>query len=303
MSNLTLQSLDTLFGMDSTEAGGEIMISLNQLREFNGHPFKVQDDDEMDMLVQSIEQNGVLNPIIVRENIHENGTYEILSGHRRKHACERAGMEEIPAIVKNMSDEDAIILMVDSNMYREHILPSEKAFAYRMKQDAGKRRGKRTDLADSGAQNTAAELGSTHSESARTVFRYIRLTYLIPELLELVDVGQLTLMTGVTLSYLQNEHQTKVWEYYSQKKKLPNTEQAELLKTLSSSPECSMEDITNMLISMFEETSDKAPIKPQKVIFKQSELNELFEEDASEDYIKDIIIRLLQKWHDGNIDI
>lgn len=301
MGNIRLQPLDALFG--AADTARETMIPLDKLREFRGHPFHVDDDEEMDMLVQSIRQNGVLMPVIVRENPREHGTYEILAGHRRAHASRLAGLASVPAQIKHMSDEDVTILMVDSNMHRENIRPSEKAWAYRMRQEARKSRGRRTDLTEGGRQNTAAQSGQQGADSTRTVFRYIRLTYLIPEILKLVDDGQVPFMTGVTLSYMQNRHQRTVFEYYSESSKLPGTEQAELLKKLSSAPDTTEADILHMLESMFEGREEQPATKPQKVVLKRAELTELFEEDASEDYMKDIIVRLLQKWRDGTVSI
>ena len=163
------------------------MLPIKQLVTFKGHPYQVNDDEEMEELTDSVREHGILNPIIVRE-IKEDGNYEIVSGHRRKRAAELAGLKEIPAIIREMSDEEATILMVDSNLYRERLLPSEKAFAYRMKNEAMKRQGKRNDLLDEAQRgSTAEQLGSEFAESARQVFRFIRLTYLIPELLKLTD--------------------------------------------------------------------------------------------------------------------
>lgn len=302
MSNFMLQPLHSLF---NAEAAGETMIPITKLHDFNGHPFKVSDDTEMELLVKSIQENGVLSPIVVREDKQQPGYYEILSGHRRRRACELANVEEIPAVIKNLTDEEATILMVDSNMYREHILPSEKAFAYKMKHDAMKKQGRRTDLEDEEKMNTAADLGAANADSARTVFRYIRLTDLEPELLELVDSGRLPFMAGVTLSYMQSAHQHIVFQYYCEHQRIPDVTQAGLLKKLSQAEGVVQEDISALLKSMFESKAEERSdsVKPKKIVL-QKEFIDLFpEEIQEEDEMKDIIVRLLKKWKEGELEV
>ena len=194
-----------------------VMIPLSKLHPFPEHPYKVQDNEEMDRLVESIEQHGILSPILARPIEGSDGEYEIISGHRRCHAAEEAYLTAVPTIVCNLSRDEAAILLVDSNLHREHLLPSEKAFAYKLKADAMNRQGQRTDLATSGQivpksddNRTTAQIGEEYGESYKTVQRYIRLTNLIPELLSLMDSGRISFSVGVELSYLNEEQQQEI---------------------------------------------------------------------------------------------
>ena len=185
-------------------------ISLTNLVPFDGHPYKVEDNADMEALVESIRENGILNPLIVRPAENDPCRYEIISGHRRAHAARLAGIEQGPAFVYPISRDEAAVLVVDSNLHREHILPSEKAFAYKLKMEALKRQGRRTDLTSSQVAtrlDTAAEIGAASNESRDQVFRYIRLTNLLPELLELMDKGRIAFSVGVEMSYLPTEAQ------------------------------------------------------------------------------------------------
>lgn len=191
-----------------------VTIPVEKLRPFDGHPFKVKDDDEMNTLIESIQTQGVLSPLIVRpiENTEE---YEVISGHRRLHAAQKAGIAEVPALIYALDRDSAAIAVVDSNLHREHILPSEKAFAYKLKMEALSHQGKRTDLTLSQVAtrlDTATEIGNCSVESRDTVYRYIRLTYLIPELLEKMDQGEIALSIGVELSFLDESSQQEVLE-------------------------------------------------------------------------------------------
>ena len=191
-----------------------VAIPVEKLRPFAGHPFKVRDDDEMNTLIKSIQTQGVLSPLIVRpiENTEE---YEVVSGHRRLHAAQKAGITEVPALIYALDRDSAAIAVVDSNLHREHILPSEKAFAYKLKMEALSHQGKRTDLTLSQLAtklDTATEIGNCSGESRDTVYRYIRLTHLIPELLDLMDEGKIALMVGEALSYLGDKEQYAVLE-------------------------------------------------------------------------------------------
>lgn len=194
-----------------------VMIPLSKLHPFPEHPYKVQDNEEMDRLVESIEQHGILSPILARPIEGSDGEHEIISGHRRCHAAEEAYLTAVPTIVCNLTRDEAAILLVDSNLHREHLLPSEKAFAYKLKADAMNRQGQRTDLATSGQivpksddNRTTAQIGEEYGESYKTVQRYIRLTNLIPELLSLVDSGRISFSVGVELSYLNEEQQQEI---------------------------------------------------------------------------------------------
>ena len=187
-----------------------IMIALKELVPFEGHPYKVEDNADMETLTESIRENGILNPLIVRPAENDPCRYEIISGHRRAHAARLAGIEQVPAFVYPISRDEAAVLVVDSNIHRERVLPSEKAFAYRLKMEALKRQGRRTDLTSSQVAtrlDTAAEIGAASNESRDQVFRYIRLTNLRPELLSMMDEGKIAFSVGVELSYLPNEAQ------------------------------------------------------------------------------------------------
>ena len=180
-------------------------ISITNLVPFAGHPYKVEDNEDMEVLTESIRENGILNPLIVRPAENDSCRYEIISGHRRAHAAKLAGIEQVPAFVYPVSRDEAAVLVVDSNLHREHILPSEKAFAYKLKMEAMKRQGRRTDLTSSQVAtrlDTAAEIGAASNESRDQVFRYIRLTNLRPELLTMMDEGKIAFSVGVELSYL-----------------------------------------------------------------------------------------------------
>ena len=184
-------------------------IQVDKLRTFEGHPFKVLDDEDMGNLIESIRQQGIISPLIVRA-IESTDEYEVISGHRRLHAAVKAGLSEVPALIYPLDRSEAMIAVVDSNLHRERLLPSEKAFAYKMKMDAMKAQGRRTDLTLSQAatkSDTATVIGKSQNESRDQVFRYIRLTYLIPELLDKVDGGIIALSPAVELSYLSKEQQ------------------------------------------------------------------------------------------------
>ena len=192
----------------------QVNIPIPKLRPFEGHPFKVKDDEEMNTLIESIQTQGVLSPLIVR-SIENTDEYEVISGHRRLHAAQKAGITEVPALIYALDRDAAAIAVVDSNLHREHILPSEKAFAYKLKMEALSHQGKRTDLTLSQLAtklDTATEIGNCSGESRDTVYRYIRLTYLIPELLDLMDEGKIALMVGEALSYLGDKEQYTVLE-------------------------------------------------------------------------------------------
>ena len=209
-----------------------IAISIEKLHPFEGHPYKVLDNEEMEMLTESVQNEGILSPLIVRplENTDE---YEVISGHRRLHAAQRAGLSEVPALIYEISSEEAAIMLVDSNLHREHILPSEKAFAYKLKADTLNHRGERTDLTSGqvGPKLRSDEMIAEESgESRKQVQRYIRLTYLIPELLQLVDDGKIALTPAVELSYLPEKAQTYLLEEMHRNDCTPSLSQAVRLK-------------------------------------------------------------------------
>ena len=220
-------------------------ISVASCVPFSGNPFKVRDDFDMELLVQSVLDYGVMLPIMVRPM--ENGQYEIVSGHRRVHACEKAGIDKIPAFIKSMSRDEAVIMMVDSNLQRESLLPSEKAFAYKLKMDALKRQGKRNDLTSDrvGPKLTAAEISD--DDSATQVKRYIRLTYLIKPLLDLVDEGRIALGPAVELSYLPDAAQKAVYEYYAENEVTPSYSQANQMKKHAAAGTLTPDTLTQIL--------------------------------------------------------
>ena len=209
-------------------------IPLSELTPFKDHPFKVKNDEEMTALIKSIADSGVLSPALARPK--EGGGYELISGHRRLAACKALGMEAMPVIVRQLTDEEAVITMVDSNLQREHILPSEKAFAYRMKMEALKRKaGRREKNSSQVATNydTATEIGKRAGESRDQVFRYIRLTYLIPEILQMVDDGKIALTPAVELSYLQPSEQETLFSIMDCDEVTPSLSQAQRLRRMS----------------------------------------------------------------------
>ena len=221
-------------------------ISVASCVPFSGNPFKVRDDFDMELLVQSVLDYGVMFPIMVRPL--DGGKYEIVSGHRRVHACEKAGIDKIPAFIKSMSRDEAVIMMVDSNLQRESLLPSEKAFAYKLKMDALKRQGKRTDLTSDrvGPKLTAAEISD--DDSATQVKRYIRLTCLIKPLLDLVDEGRIALGPAVELSYLPETAQKAVYDYYTENEVTPSYSQANKMKKLYADGLLTPDALTQILV-------------------------------------------------------
>ena len=226
-----------------------VAIPVEKLRPFAGHPFKVKDDDEMNTLIESIQTQGVLSPLIVRP-IENTDEYEVISGHRRLHAAQKAGITEIPALIYALDRDAAAIAVVDSNLHREHILPSEKAFAYKLKMDALSHQGKRTDLTLSQVAtrlDTATEIGNCLGESRDTVYRYIRLTYLIPELLDLMDEGKIALMVGEALSYLGDEEQYAVLEQCEINDCTPSYAQAVEMKKRYQDENLTAENISEIL--------------------------------------------------------
>jgi ParB family chromosome partitioning protein len=252
---MKLPKLDDLFTTqeerDYNNAERVEIISINKITDFPKHPFKVIDDEKMNEMVSSIKEYGVIIPVIVRPK--EDGTYEMVSGHRRKRACEIAGVKEIKCIVKNLSDDEATILMVDSNIQREEILPSEKAFAYKMKLEAMKHQGKRIDLEDITSLpmetklRTDTRIGLENGDSGTQVFRYVRLTKLIPELLEQVDLKRIAFRPAVELSYLSEENQYVVQNIFEFDEVTPSLSQAIRLKKLEQEGNLTEEKIEEIM--------------------------------------------------------
>ena len=227
----------------------QVNIPIPKLRPFEGHPFKVKDDEEMNTLIESVQIQGILSPLIVRP-IENTDEYEVISGHRRLHAAQKAGITEIPALIYALDRDAAAIAVVDSNLHREHILPSEKAFAYKLKMEALSHQGKRTDLTLSQLAtklDTATEIGNCSGESRDTVYRYIRLTYLIPELLDLMDEGKIALMVGEALSYLGDKEQYTVLEQCEMNDCTPSYAQAIEMKKRYQGRNLTVENISEIL--------------------------------------------------------
>ena len=245
-------------------------LAVDKLRPFDGHPFKVVDNEEMDQLTWSILTQGLLTPLVVRPL--DNGEYEVISGHRRLHACKKAGIETVPALITDMNRDAATIALVDSNLHREKILPSEKAFAYKMKLEAMNRQGQRTDLtsAQVGRKLETAEIiGEQSGESRNQVRRYIRLTNLIPSILQMVDEGKIALTPAVELSYLTEWEQRDLLETMESEDCTPSLSQAIQMKALSQSGQLDMDTIFHIM------TQPKAN-QQEKISFKVSELRDFF---------------------------
>jgi len=243
--------LSLLHGKDFLNIEKAIPIPIEKLYDFPNHPFKVVDDKEMEKMAETVKQGGIIIPLIVRQRA--DGNYEIISGHRRKRASQLANLKEVPCIVRNMSDDEAIIKMVDSNMQREKILPSEKAFAYKMKLEAEKHQGKRTDLTSSQLatklqeDGTAKKIGKELGESKDTVYRYIRLTELIPELLKLVDEERIAFSPAVEISYLKEDEQYVLHNLIEYNDSTPSQSQAKYLKKLSQEGRLTTEKIEEIM--------------------------------------------------------
>lgn len=253
-----LPTVDDFFERTHGSYVGRIeKIETKKLNEFKGHPFKVKEDAEMEQLVESIKENGVLNPVIVREL--EDGSFEMISGHRRKRAAEIASMEEIPCIVRNLTDEEATILMVDSNLQREEILPSEKAFAYKMKMEAMNKQGQRNDLTSRPMVDKSKSvdlIGEETGESGRQIQRYIRLTELIPEILNMVDEKKIAFRPAVEISYLKEDEQYTLLDAMQFNDCTPSLAQAISLKKRSLENSLTAERIDEI---MEEEKSNQIP--------------------------------------------
>lgn len=270
------------------------MIPINTISNFPNHPYQVKDDDEMQDFVENVKENGVIMPVIVRAK--EDGTYEMISGHRRKRACELAGIKEIKAIVRDMTDEEAIIQMVDSNKQRERILPSEKAYAYKMKLDAMKKQGKRNDLLTSSPSATklnekltAEKIGEEFGEGKDNVYRYIRLTELIPEILNLVDEEKMKLRPAVEISYLKKEEQEYLFESIEYTEVFPSHPQAREMKKLSLENNLSEDEIDRIM-------SVEKPNQKEQIKFKVDKVKNYFPKGYTVQQMENVIEKLLQKY-------
>ena len=270
-----------------------MMLPVSELHDFPGHPFQVRDDEEMEKLVESITQHGVLMPGLVRPRAA--GGYEIVAGHRRKFASMKAGMREMPVIVRDMDDDTAVILMVDSNVQRENVLPSEKARAYKMKLDAIKRRAGRPSKENSrqlvGNFESAEIVGQSAGDSGRQVQRYIRLNELIPELLEMVDGNEIKFNPAYELAFLRTEEQAVLYDILQAEEVTPSLSQAQRLKRASQEGRLSEQDIAAIMREEKAQTRDTG-----KVTLPAKEIEQFFPKSYTPEQKKKVIVKLLASW-------
>ena len=287
-----LTSVDELFGLENAESS--IEIGIDRIRSFKDHPFKVRDDDKMADLVESIKANGVLTPVVVRGN--DGDGYEMISGHRRLHASKLAGLKKIPAFVRELSDDEATIVMVDNNIQREELLPSEKAFALKMKLEAMKRQGQRSDLDaetssdQNGPRLAVAEIGSSSGMSGTQVKRYIRLTELIPELLDLVDKKRLQFTCAVDISYFDKTIQKWLNEYIRENVVIKPIQ----IVALRERAEKENIDQEKMIMILHNALPNRAPAK--KVVMNEKKLRKYFPEEYTSGQMERVIEALLEQW-------
>lgn len=295
--NISLPSLDNLFSSESDRQDAKLEkvqnLRLSELFSFKDHPFQIRDDEEMQKMVDSIKDHGVLTPAIVRPR--PEGGYELVSGHRRHRGCTLAGLDTMPCIVREMDDDTAVILMVDSNCQREHILPSERAKAYKMKLEAVKHQGKRTDLTSdqidqklTARQRVAADSGTAEAQ----VSRYIRLNDLIPDLLNMVDEGQLKLTPAVELSSLAPHEQEEVLEYLQYMECTPSLSQAQKLKTASKNAPLTPESIEKIMSAKTPSVSAREP----QIRLSVSKIEQFFPKGYTIEQMEQYIIRLLENY-------
>ena len=290
---IKLQSVDELLGVP--EIAGTQEIEIGRIHAFPNHPFKVLDDEKMDTLVDSIRENGILNPVIVRPD--QSGNYEMISGHRRLHAARIVGLKKVPTIVKEMSDDEAIIKMVDANIQREEILPSERAFSLKMKMDAMRRQGARVDIdgtcgteCDKSGKKTASIVGEQVGLKARQVQKYVRLTDLIPEIMECIDIKKITISMGVDLSYLDEQVQKWVYEYFRENGFLKPVQ----VEALKNNPNIANANQFNIISIMNDALPKKS--KDVKISFSAKKLDKFFPPHYSVKERENIIIQLLEQW-------
>lgn len=297
--------------MNAQDISAATQISIRQIHPFRNHPFKVLDDDRMKDLVQSIKDNGILNPVLVRPD--EQGGFEMISGHRRMHAAKLAGLTNVPAIIKEMTDDEAVIAMVDSNMQREEILPSERAFSLKMKMDAMRRQGKRTDLSQDAASESMKrmtektsgteflkledswsreEVGQQAGISGRQVQKYLRLTELTEDLLNLVDQKKLSIVLAVEISRFSNEMQRSLYSYIQKNGMIKKTQLDALKKfNYENLTEFSLTQVLNDAVSTKEDDG--------KVMLSRRELDKYFSKTVETDKRKEVILDLLDRWKRG----
>ena len=293
---ISLTSVDDLFSTEESRADEQrekiVEIPLSELYAFKDHPFKVIDNEAMLDTAESVKQYGVLVPAIVRPR--EDGGYELVSGHRRKRACELAELETMPVIIRKLDDDAATIIMVDSNLQRENILPSERAFAFKLKLEAIKRQGSRTDLTSSqlGTKlSRADEIVAEQAGSSRNqVQRYIRLTELIPELLSMVDEKKIAFNPAVELSYLKSEEQLLLIDAMDTEQATPSLSQAQRLKKFSAEGNCTLEAMCAIM-------SEEKKGEPDKVTLTGDKIKKYFPKNYTPQQMEATIIKLLEGWH------
>ena len=293
--SVSLKGADDIFSTEESRQEQQReqvqQIPIGELFPFKDHPFKVLDDESMQRTVESVEQYGVLSPLIARPR--PEGGYEIISGHRRQHAAELAGLETLPVIVREMSDDAAVILMVDSNLQREHILPSERAFAYKMKLDALKNQGARSDLTSGQivqkSKLSIERVAEDAGEGYKTVQRFIRLTNLIPELLDMVDEKKISFNPAVELSYLDEKQQRDFLEAMNDTQNAPSLSQAIRLKKLAQEGKFTYE-------AAFAVMGEAKKDELDKVVIKNDTLKKYFPRSYTPKQMEDTIIKLLEQW-------
>lgn len=297
-SKIKMSSVDDLFAIDPAEDDGSERVrdvEILELQSFKNHPFRVMDDEKMKETVESIQKYGVLNPILVRPVKPQ--VYEIVAGHRRKRACEILGIEKVPCIIRELTEEEATIIMVDSNIQREELLFSEKAFAYRMKLEAVKKQGKRNDLTcgqighRTAGKKSVGVIGEEMGESQKQVQRYIRLTYLVRQLLDCVDNKQIPFNAGVEISYLESNEQEMLVKVMEEKSVYPNLAQAVKMKQLSREGALDAAGIGHIL--------EEARPAAAAVKLQRKKLDNFFPKNYTGEQIEEVIFELLRKWSSG----
>ena len=293
-ANLALKGLDEMFSTEESRQEQKReqvqQIPIEELFPFKEHPFKVLDDEAMQRTVESVAQYGVLAPLIARPR--PEGGYEIISGHRRQHAAELAGLDTLPVIIREMTDDAAVILMVDSNLQRENILPSERAFAYKMKLEALKNQGARSDLTSTQVVSklrSSEQLGAENNQSRETVRRFIRLTNLIPELLDLVDEKKISFNPAVELSYLDEAQQRDFLQAMDETQNAPSLSQAQRMKKLAQEGKLTYE-------AAFAIMGEAKKDELDKVVIKNDTLKKYFPRSYTPRQMEDVIIKLLEQW-------
>lgn len=294
MSKIDLRPLDELFlndeGREDAKREKVMDLPLTELSAFNGHPFRVAQDEELKRLIESIKDYGVLSPAIARPKA--DGGYELISGHRRKAACEALGLDKLPVIVRDMTDDEAVIIMVDTNIQRENLLPSEKAFAFKMKLEALKRQGARTDLTSMQVAKklSVEKVGDEAGESKDQIRRYIRLTELIQPILKMVDDKKIAFNPAVEISYLIEKEQRQLYEIMQSELSTPLLSQAQRMKKLSAEKKLTDAEIFHML------TEEKGNQKEQ-IRFEKDSFQRYFPKGYTQKQMEDTIKKLLDAWH------